>query len=105
MVHICRAAWIWAACGTLATAAAVAADVATNGNETTSIVIAASGGVATALATAFIQVLNKAVTNGIPIVVRIDGRSRAAVDRLAKALVEDDEEDDVTPASPRRRHV
>lgn len=92
MRHICRAAWVWAAFGTLATAAAVGAEVATGGSETTGIVIAAGGGVATALATALINVLNKAVTNGVPLVLRIDPRSRATVERLAKALVEDDED-------------
>lgn len=90
--HICRAAWAWAAFGTLATAATVGAEVATGGSETTAIVLTAGGGIATALATVFINVLNKAVTNGIPFVVRIDPRSRATVERLAKALVEDDED-------------
>lgn len=105
--HICRAAWVWAAFGTLATAAAVGAEVATGGGETTGIVIAAGGGVATALATALINVINKAVTNGIPLVVRIDPKSRATVERLAKALVEDDDEDVTSPSEdePRtRRH-
>ena len=98
--HICRAAWIWAGLGTVATAAAVAADAASGGTEATGIALMAGGAAATALTAKAINVLDKMVTNGIPIVLRMEGRSRATVDRLAKALGEADDVDEEDVTSP-----